>query len=149
MYSNRIHTIQWFTINTTFNSKEHRYFNECEKLRSFNSHPILKLTSSSVQWNITVCSSLVPQFTSKSFIERRASRNRAIFCDDISTMTPSSTMRHLVPASSSKSPFSAIKLAPVTGMKIHNRLVNIIHRSMSTTRATLKKYLNRGVPKNI
>lgn len=72
--------------------------------------------SSSVQWNITVCSSLVPQFTSKSFIRRRESRNNAIFCDDISTITPSSTIRHLVPASSAKSPFSAIKLAPVTSI---------------------------------
>lgn len=77
---------------------------------------MLKLTSSSVQWNITVCSSLVPHINSKSFIERRASRNNTIFCDDISTMTPSSTMRHLVPASSSTSPFSAIKLAPVTNI---------------------------------
>lgn len=75
---------------------------------------MLKLTSSSVQWNITVCSSLTPQVISKSFIKRRASRSSAIFCDDISTITPSSTMRHLVPASSSRSPLRAIKLAPVT-----------------------------------
>lgn len=87
----------------------------------FNSHPMLKLTSSSVQRNITVCSSLVLQFTSKSFIERNASRNNAIFCEDISTMTPSSTMRHLVPASSSKSPFRAIKLAPVTNLTDKNK----------------------------